>query len=215
MTLANNVPRYYWNPSRQQYELARTGEAISPSQIREWIDQTVAGSKARVRAISEQFVSGEINLPSWQTRVQAEIKGGHIAMAEIASGGKAQFTPTQAGRVGQRLRTQYTYLNQFGLGVEQGLIEKGPKLVARAELYAEGLRATYEGMRRGNMMDAGFEMERSILGAADSCDECAEQEAQDWVPIGTLVPIGERQCLVNCRCEMEYSMVKFEDGEQL
>lgn len=183
------------------------------SQIREWVDQTIVGSKARVRSISAKFVAGEINLPSWQTQIQAEIKGGHIAMAEIASGGKAQFTATQAGRVGQRLRTQYSYLNAFGLAVEQGEVEKGARLMARSELYAEGLRPTYEGMRRGNMADAGFQMERSILGGGDNnCDECIEQEGMDWQPIGEMVAIGERTCLANCNCEVEYSMVSVFDG---
>jgi hypothetical protein len=128
-----------------------------------------------------------------------------MAMAEIASGGRAQFTPTQAGRVGARLRSQYGYLMRFSLDVETGSVSKA-QLVARAELYAEALRGTYEGARRGNMMDAGFQMERSLLGGGNNCDECIEQDGLGWQPIGAMVPIGSRTCLANCNCETEYQV---------
>ncbi len=145
------MAKYYWNPTRQHYENAKTGEAVAHTQIREWVDTSVAGSKARVRSISEKFVAGEIDLPAWQTQIQAEIKGAHTAMSEIASGGRAQFTATQAGRLGIRLREQYKYLNEFGLAIDRGDVALGDGLIARSELYAEAERATYEGIRRGKI----------------------------------------------------------------
>lgn len=179
---------------------------VPAAKVREWIDKAVAKSRARIRKLSERFVAGKITLPSWQTQVRTEIKVAHTAMAEIASGGRAQFTAKQAGRLGQRLREQYKYLAAFGNAVENGQVKLGAGLIARAELYAEGERATFEGMRRGNHKDAGFEQEHSLLGDADHCGECIEEEARGWVAIGELVPVGERQCLANCACELDYKM---------
>ena len=207
------MPKYHWNPTRQQYENASTGQAVAHTQIREWVDATVAGSKSRVRDISQRFADGKIDLPAWQTQIQAELKGAHVAMSEIASGGRAQWTATQAGRVGVRLREQYKYLNEFGLAIDRGDIDKGDGLMARSEMYAEAERATYEGIRRGQMLDAGFAMERNVLGNTDNnCEGCLAADAEDWVPIGTLDPPGERDCLSNCLCSLEYSMVSLEDG---
>lgn len=179
---------------------------VPAAKVREWIDEAVSRSRARVRRISERFVAGKITLPAWSTQVQAEIKVAHTAMAEIASGGRAQFTAKQAGRLGQRLKEQYKYLGLFSNAIENGDVKLGAGLIARAELYAEGERATYEGMRRGNHKDAGFEQERSMLGDGDHCGECIDEEARGWVAIGELVPVGERQCLANCACEMSYQM---------
>lgn len=198
------MPQYFWDPSRQRYE-TRAGRAVSPKQVRAWIDSTITGSRERVRNLTERFVEGRINLPSWATQVQAELKGGHLAMAEIASGGRAQFSPIQAGRVGARLRSEYAFLRNFALQVEQGLAGTPDQIVARAQMYAESLRGTYEGIRRGNMADAGFQMERSVLGVADHCESCVGEADKGWVPMGELIAIGARTCLNNCACSIEFS----------
>ena len=209
------MPDYYWNPTTQHYENARTGEAVAQTQIREWIDQTITVSKGRVRDISEKFVAGEIDLPAWHTQIQGEIKLAHTAMSEIAAGGRAQFTPAQAGRLGQRLKEQYKYLSEFSNAVDRGDVLLGDGLIARSELYAEAERGTYEGIRRAEHVEFGFQMERSILGGGDnSCEECIEQDGLNWQPIGEMVAIGDRTCGPNCNCESEFSMVNlFDEGE--
>lgn len=177
---------------------------IPARQVRAWIDSAVAVSKERVGKISQRFVDGKITLPAWQTQIQAEIKAAHTAMAEIASGGRAQFTAAQAGRLGQRLREQYKFLSGFGLQVEQGLAGSPDQIVARAQMYAEAERTTYEAMHRAGMAAAGFEEERNILGGGDNCEGCLDATAEDWVPIGTLTEVGSRNCLSNCNCEISY-----------
>jgi hypothetical protein len=56
-------------------------------------------------------------------------------------------------------------------------------------------------------------MERNLLGNAEHCQpdprrphipDCPSLTRKAWVAIGTLPPIGERLCVWNCRCEIEY-----------
>lgn len=237
------VAQLFWNPTKQRYEDAQ-GKAIPPDTIRAWIDAAIVASIGIVGAISRLLLSGDINLLSWRNRIATELLHGHIAAGEIASGGRAQFTPTQAVRVGTRVTEQLDYLDNFaaeiasdkiaipereiawqvpqqfdflvrpGLQVAVGLPQPGSRIVSRSELYPEAIRGTYEGIRRGNHVDAGFTVERSILGGGgDSCEQCIEQEKAGWVAIGELVEIGQRSCLSRCNCTFHYSREAFEATE--
>lgn len=233
-------PKYFWNPTTQTYETP--DGPISPDTIREWIDQAILFSVSVVGELSRRFVKGLINRATWHNAIQNELVVGHIGVAEIASGGKAQFTQVQAQRTGIRLREQLAYLDNFaaevasptrikpvrptgpvvqqfsfleraGLQVSFGLPQQmsGDAIVSRSELYPEAFRATFEGIRRGNHLDAGFTVERSILGGGgDSCSECIAEEERGWVPIGDLIPVGSRQCLTRCHCTQHYSTEAWE-----
>ena len=52
---------------------------------------------------------------------------------------------------------------------------------------------------------AGMTEERNFLEPdADHCQECWDEAAKGWSPLGTLIPIGERTCLTKCQCKFEY-----------
>lgn len=54
------------------------------------------------------------------------------------------------------------------------------------------------------MANRGYVEERSVLGIADHCDGCLAEAGKGWRPIGTLLPIGGRDCKARCRCHFEY-----------
>jgi len=56
------------------------------------------------------------------------------------------------------------------------------------------------------MANRGYVEERSVLGIADHCDGCLAEAGKGWRPIGTLLPIGGRDCKARCRCHFEYRM---------
>jgi hypothetical protein len=70
-------------------------------------------------------------------------------------------------------------------------------------MYVEASRAHYEAQREAIDRAAGYDEERSIRHASDSCEGCIREERRGWVAIGELVPIGDRNCLTRCRCEIE------------
>jgi hypothetical protein len=49
--------------------------------------------------------------------------------------------------------------------------------------------------------------EWNVLHPADHCEgvgSCIEQTARGKVPIGSLIPVGDRRCLRRCHCTIEY-----------
>jgi hypothetical protein len=108
------------------------------------------------------------------------------------------------GWVGQRLRTQYQYLDGFAQDVASGKQMMDGTLAVRASLYALAATGTNREMERRQARLRGEQQERNQLGAADHCPGCLDQTARGWQPIGSLVPVGSRSCLARCHCSMTY-----------
>lgn len=60
--------------------------------------------------------------------------------------------------------------------------------------------------RAEQLAPEGAMYERNIRHARDSCGGCIHETARGWVPIGTLVPTGYRDCRGNCLCSLEYEL---------
>lgn len=196
---------YTWDIETQSY-IAANGKPISARRVRGWIDAAVDGSKQKIRGLTQQLVDSkqtDADISAWRVEVGNELRNLHLATAQIASGGK-ELSNKQLGRIGNRLKHQYGYLDSFTLQIENKEIDVGGNVVARSGLYADAAVQSFEGMRRGNMVDAGFTKERNILGKADHCGECESETGRGWVGIGELIPVGNRTCLVNCRCRLDY-----------
>jgi hypothetical protein len=137
-----------------------------------------------------------------------EIKVQHLAAAMIAHGGRNAMTQADYGWTGQRIRDQYDYLRKFAEGIASDTQPLADQAIARAALYGQAGRATYEAMRAGDAVTRGENEERNVLGAADHCTDCVGASAQSWVPLGTLIPIGSRICKANCRCRIDRRVSK-------
>jgi hypothetical protein len=137
--------------------------------------------------------------------MSGKLRALHIGASLIAIGGAAQLTERTLSRLSARVNEQEQYLLKFVVSIEAGVQKKDASLVSRAAMYADAGVATYENTRRGDVKDAGFEEERSILDeGAHHCGECPDEAAKGWQPLGSLIPIGGRECMSRCRCSMEY-----------
>ena len=119
-------------------------------------------------------------------------------------GGRQNTNQQEIGWLGSKLKFQYERLAQFGRDVENGTVAKDARMIARAKMYANASISTYENAQRRREKKAGQSEERSLLHEAEHCESCQEEADKGWVEIGTLIPVGERTCLVNCKCSMEY-----------
>jgi hypothetical protein len=57
------------------------------------------------------------------------------------------------------------------------------------------------------MRDRGYDEESNLLAPAEHCEgqgSCVEQTTRGWVPVGSLIPIGGRLCVTNCKCQIRY-----------
>lgn len=196
---------YGWSNEAQRFRDLRTGRYISERQVRDFVDNIATEASRQLGELSAQYRANQISFTMWQAESHAVIKASQIASALAAYGGRAQMTPARWGLVGYQIRTQYAYLTQFGADVLNGRQRINGRMDARARQYGQASRSLYENIRRRTSADAGFRYERNIRHAVESCRQCVNQSSQGWVPIGTLVPIGQRTCRSSCRCTLAYS----------
>lgn len=196
------APRYGWSEKAARFYDVDTGRFVSRDTIRLAVDDVIADATKRIKEVSEQLRSGEINLTDWQAAVRDEIKSSLLNAEALARGGR-QLTQSDYGRVGAEVRAQYRYLDRFTQQIREGLPLDG-RFLSRAAMYANAARPFFHDEQRELLEDTGYREERNVLHPAEHCGVCADQSAIGWVDIGTLVPIGERTCLSNDRCTMRY-----------
>lgn len=197
------MAEYAYSAASGRYRNVGTGRFVSDRAVRDAVDAVLDAATARMQALTRGLQAGGLDLVSWQQQMAREIKDGHLAAAMTAHGGRAAMTQADYGWAGRRIREQYGYLRRFARQLASGEQPLTDQAVARAALYGQAGRATYEAMRTRDGLARGETEERNILGPADHCPDCTGATRRGWVPLGSLIPIGERQCKANCRCRME------------
>lgn len=198
-------PSYTWSAAAQQYR-AKNGRFVPRAEIRAVIDGALARESASARTLALALRNGDISLESWRLQMRTMIKNVHLYNAAAAKGGWAQLTQADYGRVGQIVRSEYGFLEQLARGISNETIPLDGSFVARAQMYAQAGRETYHQTQRASMKSAGFRFELNVLHAAEHCGLCLSETARGWVPIGELIPIGQRTCLRNDRCSLSFAI---------
>lgn len=193
-----------WNSRAGRYRDPLTGRYISRDAVRLMLDQAIAKSQARLQTVSDEFRRGALSLDEWQLVMREEIKRTHLAAEMLVQGGQAQMTPADFGRVGQRVRTQYDYLRNFAQSLKDGIVRTDGTFLNRAKMYANSARVAFHESLGDQLAGLGYSEERNLLATAEHCGGCLTETARGWVPIGTLIPVGERDCLANDRCQIDY-----------
>lgn len=181
------------------------GRIISQVQVREALDGYVDNSQNVSRDLGGLLREGQISLADWQLQMRAHIKDVHLTAAAAQRGGWDNMTQADFGRVGQRIRVQYEYLDNFAKQIADGTQPLDGRFLVRSQMYTDASVATYDRFEVNAFNTAGFDEERSILEpGARHCGLCESEAARGWQPIGSIIPIGERTCLTRCRCTKEY-----------
>lgn len=195
---------YQWDPSTARFRDPDTGRYIARAEVTGLVDTVILTSQRRITIASDLFRGGTTTLAEWQAEMRQEIKRVHLATEALVRGGWNQLGPSDYGRVGARVKEQYAYLSDFTTQLQAGTIRTDGTFMARARLYAASVRAALHESMTEVVMAAGYTEERNVLHPAEHCVECLDQSAAGYVPLGTLVPIGARQCLGNDKCTMRY-----------
>lgn len=84
------------------------------------------------------------------------------------------------------------------------------QFIARAEMYGDACYAAAVNIARSTAIQSGKYVEECRvhpLAIDDLCATCRAQRDLGWVPIGTLDPIGDSECMNNCHCSFRYREV--------
>lgn len=197
-----NTPSLRWDAAAGRYRRAN-GSFVSAGVVRAELDKSLAVTAQRTRALAEDLRAGRISLDGFRTELRAVIKDTQLRSAALARGGWAQMDATAFGRTGQIIRSEYGYLEGWIAEIQAGAPLDG-RLNARASLYAQAGRGTFHLVQAEEMVKQGTDLEANVLHPAEHCAECLAQTDMGWVEIGTLVPVGSRECMRNCRCTISY-----------
>ena len=177
------------------------GRLVSEARIRLAVDQVADAASDIMADVTERLRRGELRLAEWQVEMMRTVKQAHVAAGVAAQGGRLQMTPSAFGFLGSEIKEQYRYLRDFANAIEAGTVSLDNRLVvARAAMYGQHTRVTYEAIRARDAQNRGYVMERNVLHAQESCAQCVSLARLSWVDVGSLPPIGSRTCLSRCRC---------------
>ena len=202
---------YSFDRSSQRFRDLESGRFVTERAVRDSVDRVADLASRRMGELTARFRTGEITAVAWQTETMQTIKFSQIASALAAYGGRDQMTQARWGTVGQIIRTEYAYLRRFTSDMLEGRQRLNGRADARARLYGQSVRTTYEAIRRRESAESGMRYERNVLHPADHCDQCRAQTALGSVPIGTLVPVGRRTCRSQCHCTLAFSRVAVQE----
>jgi len=181
------------------------GRFLSQKAVEALVDSRIDKLDSTLRRITRMLVDGGITLDQWQESVREAIKGAHIQAAIIGYGGRNQMGSAEYGRIGQRLRAEYAYLQGFARDLLEQRLSPAMAL-ARVGLYAQSVRGSYWQGTELRKQQQGFSlMRRKLDPQAQHCDDCLSYAARGIVPIGSVPMPGQRcACRARCRCTVEY-----------
>jgi hypothetical protein len=168
------------------------------------MDQEILALDRHARSLADAYRRGELTLDQWEIEMRATVKNAHILSTALARGGIDRLTPADYGRIGAVVKREYGYLGTLADQLDIGIQPTDGRFMVRVQMFVRSGRRTFEATRTVEAQTRGFTEERSVLHPADHCIECVDQASIGWGPIGTLLPIGDRECLSNCQCTMDY-----------
>lgn len=192
--------------SPKQKAFFSRGRKVSHSAVRAEIDgltDHVAKESAR---IAKRFVAGQITSVEFELQMRELLKPAHIVAASVGKGGRARMTQSDWGRVGSKIKWQYSYLQKF--------IRKAPRLsdasiASRARSYSSAIYTSFA--RTFKEAQTEFVAEgknpikaRLVTNSAEGCAECAADESLGWMDVEDLGEIGTRECGDFCKCDIEF-----------
>lgn len=168
------------------------------------IEQLALLTSMRTRALGLSVIEGNITTGQFIVGMSELIETGNISAGMIWAESSTLTFNQQAAVVG-RINGQLSFLENFEQQIRDGTNKVN--VAARAQQYGQAVRPTYYEVSVSDIEDQGFDLEENLLNPADHCEgsgSCVGETARGLVPIGDLIPIGNRICLSNCQCNKRY-----------
>lgn len=195
---------FLWLAIGYYYLNQTTGRKIPAAALRGILDRALISGRGLTDALSRQLIDGAIKPQLWRVEMERLIRQGHLSGGAAAKGGWGQLTGADGKFLQQKIDAQLSFLDGFLDDIKTGKQRLNGNLIRRARMYNDASRGTYEAMRGRMHEQSGYNEERRVRGAKDSCVDCIEYASLGWQSIGTLPRIGDSQCRTNCRCSFEY-----------
>lgn len=182
------------------------GRFLSEKGVESLVNGRIDKLDSQLRRFTRMLADGALTLDQWQGSVREAIKAAHLQAAIIGHGGRSGMGAAEYGRIGQKLRQEYAYLQGFARDLLEQRVSPAMAL-ARIGLYAESVRSSFwEGTSIRKEQQGFGLMQRVLDPGAQHCEDCIAYASRGIVPIGSLPLPGQRcACRARCRCTVRYS----------
>lgn len=192
----------YFLADTRQY--ATRSATIPPDRMTREFLRAISAERLYLRGVARELVLRETNVDEFAAKARAAIEAAIWDAALLLLGPLLYSLPAILNTVLELIRRQIAFFDNLLAQVLSGQQAMDGTLLRRLMMYAGGGWAAMGEVARQLAYADGFREERNILGIAEHCGGCVGETARGWVPIGTLIPVGERDCLSNCLCTMEF-----------
>lgn len=176
---------------------------LAPEQSRRLLHGVVAAVRPVVLSVTDALIAGSLRLSAWFRSLRDALVPGYFAGA-LAVLDDPDPPPADVAAIVAEANRQVGYLGRFRDEIATASHLLGPGTLARAAMYGDAPWSVAMNVQRAEKTRDGLGFEVNRLGLSDHCPDCIAQTLRKWVPIGTLIEPGSRQCLTRCRCWLEY-----------
>lgn len=174
---------------------------VSPAAVMAQLGRVMTGLENEARAAALDRIAPP---NEWALRMAGISATSALVAGAFAAGGWARLDVVR-GDVEEQIASELGYLDTFADEVAAGRVPRDGRFVRRAMLYGAAGWGFYMLLRGREARRRGYGEEHNILDpGAEHCQECVGETDRGWQPLGTLIPVGSRQCRSGCRCRMEY-----------
>lgn len=110
------------------------GRFLAKSKVVAIRDAVVDAAAKEARDLAAKAVRGEITADAFRAGMRVAIRNAHVAEYSFGRGGINAMTSADFGRIGNTLRNQYAYLENFVTAIESSTLSEA-KAAARAAQY--------------------------------------------------------------------------------
>lgn len=163
---------YNYDNRAQRWRDSASGKFLSNQSVTDEMFRHSDATHSSLESLTRSLYAGDINLSQWQIAVASELKDAHLAQAMFAVGGRANMGFAEFGRVGQTLREQYAFLNNFANDIAAGRVSLAQAL-NRVDMYGDASKQSYW----AEYAERSDGLMNYVLHPAEHCPDCLERVA--------------------------------------
>lgn len=199
--------------SERRYRDAN-GKPVSRNELRGLIDKLTTHVEKEAAKLAKSYTAKRISLAEFHTGMRELLKSAHIVASTVGRGGRAMMTQADWGRVGAKVKWQFSYLEKFTRKLGAGRLSEALS-ASRARAYASSIYISFANSFQESQVEklepSGDQTKdenilvRLITNSEEGCPECAADEALGWMKPEDMGELGSRICGDFCKCTLEFS----------
>lgn len=182
----------------------RNGDVVNQEWLIDQLDKSVVKNGLYFGELAELYRNGDITLEELEAKMAERIEDAHYSAMILIFGASFVGVSVLWNLYQTYLTRELQFLRRFIEQIRSGQQRMDGTIARRARMYGTAVRALLFEAAREVAQLSGYTHEENELGPAEHCQGCLTETGKGKVPIGTLVPIGSRDCLSNCMCTLRF-----------